>query len=201
MYTGIVDHLGVIKRIEKINDGIRLVISTEFNELVLGESIAVDGFCVTVTEFAEGQFSCELSPETLKLTTASEFSEGTQVNLERSLRLGDRLGGHFVMGHVDAVAEVESLDNQGDFLQVKFAGLLPSQQVYLCKKGSVSVNGVSLTINESYPHGFSVMLIPHTQQRTNLQYLRKHSKVNIEFDTIARQVVHQAQLQTPSTNV
>lgn len=194
MYTGIIDHLGKIISIQLIEKGLRLTIACQFKDFQLGESIALDGICVTVVASRDSEFDCELSPETLALTTANHFKVGGEVNLERSLTLNDRLGGHFVMGHVDTTATVKSIENHADFTRVIFSGLAAEAMPYFAKKGSVCVNGVSLTINEVYIDGFEVMLIPHTQERTNLKYLEKGSRVNIEFDTIARIVVQQFKL-------
>ena len=113
------------------------------------------------------------------------------VNLERSLSLQDRMGGHFVMGHVDTTAEVKTIEPQSAFTRIIFSGLTPGQMDYFVKKGSACVNGVSLTINEVYEDGFEVMLIPHTLERTNLKYLKKGDSVNLEFDIITRVVVAQ----------
>jgi len=205
MYTGIIDHCGEIIKIEKSNTGVHLSIRShfsDFSDFMEGESITIDGICVTalqaeadvadVTDRAD-IFKCDLSPETLKLTTAGDFKVGQKVNLERSLKLSDRMGGHFVMGHVDTTAEVQSVESHDAFVKISFDGLSKESLPYFSKKGSVSVNGISLTINEVSESGFSVMLIPHTLERTNLQYLKKGDRVNIEFDTIARIVIHQLQ--------
>lgn len=194
MYTGIVDHIAKIIKIQVLDKGLCLTVASQFNGLQLGESIALDGICVTVTAFRDGEFDCELSPETLKLTTARNFQLETEVNLERSLTLQDKLGGHFVMGHVDTTATVKQIEKHADFTRVIIMGLTKDAMPYFAKKGSVCVNGVSLTINEVYDDGFEVMLIPHTQERTNLKYLQENSIVNIEFDTLARIVVRQFQL-------
>lgn len=194
MYTGIINHLGKILAIKVIAKGLRLTIATEFTDFEMGESIALDGICVTVVAFREGQFDCELSPETLKLTTANSFKVGTEVNLERSLTLNERFGGHFVMGHVDTVLQVKTIEKQAEFTRMVFKGLTNDNKAYFAKKGSACINGISLTINEIYEDGFEVMLIPHTQERTNLKHLNENDFVNIEYDTIARIVVHQLNL-------
>ncbi len=191
MYTGIIDHIGKIIAIHKIEKGLRLTIQCNFKNFQMGESVALDGICVTVVAFHDGTFDCELSPETLKLTTANTFQIGTEINLERSLTLQDRLGGHFVMGHIDTTAIVKTIENQADFTRIIFHRLTKEAMQYFAKKGSVCLNGVSLTLNEIYQDGFEVMLIPHTLDRTNLKYLKVGMAVNIEFDTIARIVVHQ----------
>lgn len=193
MYTGIVDHLGNV--VEKISRGnsIQLSINCNFTDIQEGESIAINGVCVTVIEPQRKQFKCDISPETLKLTNLQFINENDQVNLERSLALGDRFGGHFVMGHVDAMATVCEIQEQGEFVKISFAGFNKEQMAFFVKKGSVAINGVSLTINEINRDGFSVMLIPHTLERTNLQFLKLDDVVNIEYDTLARMVVNQVQ--------
>ena len=194
MYTGIINHIGKLLAIETIAKGLRLTIATEFTNFNMGESIALDGICVTVVAFREGEFDCELSPETLKLTTANHFKVGTEINLERSLTLSDRLGGHFVMGHVDTVLQVKTIETHAEFTRMIFKGLTKDNKPYFAKKGSACINGVSLTINEIYEDGFEVMLIPHTLERTNLKNLKENDFVNVEYDTIARIVVHQLNL-------
>lgn len=195
MYTGIIDHLGIILAIEALpGGGLKLTIQSTFTNWTLGESIAVDGICVTVTDFVKGQFCCELSPETLKLTTATNFVVGDKVNLERSLQIGSRLGGHFVMGHIDGCLIVKKIEKSAKFTRIIFGGLDKHDKVYCAKKGSAAINGISLTINELHPDGFEVMVIPHTLAKTNLQYLQEQDQVNLEYDTLARIVAHQLHL-------
>jgi len=194
MFTGIIDHCAMISDIAERNNQLMLTLSTQFSELQAGESIAVDGICLTVNEIAGQQFTCDISPETLRLTTAQFFTVGQQVNLERALRASDRFGGHFVMGHVDCYGQVQYCQQQGDFIQLVFADLADQARVYLVKKGCVTVNGVSLTINAVTAEGFSVMLIPHTLARTNLVHLKAKDKVNIEYDYLARVILHANEL-------
>lgn len=193
MYTGIVDHLGEIIGIKHSTHGMHLIIQCNFDDIILGESIAIDGICVTVVKQAKHQFECDLSPETLKLTTAKLFQENQKINLERSLQLNDRLGGHFVMGHVDTTATVAKLIEHADFTEIDIDDLTKSQMQYIVKKGSVCVNGISLTINDVWDTGFNLMIIPHTKQVTNIQFWQPGQKINIEFDSIARVVVDQMQ--------
>ncbi len=198
MFTGIIDHCGKIEQITPTETGLRLQISCQFQALQLGESIAVDGVCLTVTDCHPNGFSCDLSPETCQLTRFGQISEAELVNLERALRLGDRLGGHWVSGHVDQVAVLAEQQLQGEFVYLRFAGLSPTALQYLIKKGSIAVNGVSLTINAVLADGFAVMLIPHTLSLTNLAYLEVGSQVNLEFDMIAKMVAKQVQPYLPS---
>src|SRR5258708_6733090 len=138
MYTGIVDHLGEIINLQATAAGVKLTIKTNFEDIMPGESILIDGICVTAIEPQQQEFACDLSPETLKLTTAKNFKLGAKVNLERSLQLGDRFGGHFVMGHVDTIAQISLIQVMGDFTRVCFNGLSAEDMAHIVKKGSVS---------------------------------------------------------------
>lgn len=190
MFTGIIDHCGTIAQINPISNGLQLCVKHLFaDKIELGESIAINGICLTVTQFQEDMFYCDLSPETLKLTTAKDFKVGQTVNLERALQLTSRLGGHFVMGHVDQTARVKTIRKSADFIEIVFDGLDKEAKKYVIKKLSIAVNGVSLTINEVTEGGFSVMLIPHTLERTELHTLQEGDAVNLEFDMLARVIV------------
>jgi riboflavin synthase len=190
MFTGIVDHCGKVLNLQEFPGSIRLEISSYFNDLRLGESIAVDGCCLTVTAFKEaGSFVCDVSPETLSLTRASEWKTGAVLNLERAMKLSDRLGGHIVTGHIDQWATLAGKEMVQEYVRLEIEGVLPEFLRYLVKKGSIAVNGVSLTVNEVKEDVFSVMLVPHTLERTNLKELSVGSKVNLEFDWMAKLVV------------
>ena len=191
MFTGIIDHCGQVIRLEPRDTALRLWIMTEFSDWQLGESIAVDGICLTVIDFSEKCFACDISPETLKVTTALNFVVGTQVNIERAMRLDDRFGGHVVTGHVDTRGALVASVWQGEFLCLTFGALPMGALRYFCQKGSVAINGVSLTVNAVTNHAFEVMLIPHTLKFTNLGALVVGDTVNVEFDYLARYVVRQ----------
>ena len=193
MFTGIIDHVGTITIFTKTKESLSLRIACQFNDLQLGESIAVEGICLTVTQFGPGYFECDLSPETCNVTTALHFQMGKQVNLERALRLSDRLGGHIVQGHVDQTASLIARSNEDDCLKLVFTGIIDTMSSLLVQKGSITVNGVSLTINKLLPQGFQVMLIPHTLQSTNLEQLNVGDLVNIEYDCLAKLVSQQLQ--------
>ncbi len=193
MYTGIIDHCGTIIEISKTANALKALIQCQFTDIEEGESIAVDGICLTATQPQKHLFSCDISPETLNLSTAHGFTPQRKINLERSLRMGDRVGGHWVMGHVDTRGIVQKIVKQAEFTEFHIGGLTPENMQYLLKKGSIAVNGVSLTINEVLPDGFKVMLIPHTLERTNLSALTKDDEVNLEFDWMARVIVNQYQ--------
>jgi riboflavin synthase len=189
MFTGIVDHTGIIKEIKRSPRGIEWRVESRFEGLSLGESIAIDGVCLTVTGFDGATFSVEISPETERLTTCGAYSVGGEVNLERAMKATDRFGGHWVSGHAEQVAVVKTIKSHAEFKEIWFSEISPSRSSYITPKGSITVNGVSLTINEVGAQSFSVMLIPHTLERTNLSLLTEGSKVNIECDWMAKMVV------------
>lgn len=196
MYTGIIDHCGIIMNLDNANSdnansGLSIEVQTEFESLQAGESIALDGICLTVVDPKLNHFHCDISPETLKCTVAKHYQIGQKVNLERSLRLMDRIGGHIVMGHVDSSARLVAKRKINDFIEYSFADLAQEAKSYFVKKGSVAINGVSLTINEVAEDAFTVMLIPHTIGRTNLGLLRVGALVNIEYDYLARFILNQ----------
>jgi len=190
MFSGLVDHKGQIVENRPTAKGRRLTIQSQFNDIAIGESIAVDGVCLTAVEPEGGRFSLDLSPETLAITTFGLADVGSDLNLERSLRVGDRLGGHFVSGHVDTMATVVEIEPQAEYWSIHFAFDPNTDRLYLIHKGSIAVNGVSLTINQLTPEGFKVMLIPHTLAVTNLSNFKVGTRVNIEFDMIAKMVVN-----------
>ncbi|MBM4303868.1 MAG: riboflavin synthase [Deltaproteobacteria bacterium] len=189
MFTGIVDHTGIIREINRSTRGIEWQIESQFEGLSLGESIAVDGVCLTVTAFDGGTFSVEISPETESLTTVATYSVGGEVNLERAMKATDRFGGHWVSGHVEQVSVVKTIKSHAEFKEIWFSEVSSSRSSYITPKGSITVNGVSLTINQVGEQSFSVMLIPHTLERTNLSRLTEGSQVNIECDWMAKMVV------------
>jgi len=142
LFTGIVDHCGeLISTNVDFSTSIRFWIASHFKDLSLGESIAVDGVCLTVTDLQENKFACELSPETLKVTAAENYTIGQSLNLERAMRLNDRLSGHFVTGHVDQTLMVDNIQTHNAFTEVRFTGVSEQNQAYLPSKGSVAING------------------------------------------------------------
>ena len=189
MFTGLIDHCGKIHSIEVLSDYAMLTVGTQFLDLQLGESIAVDGICITVVKRRSNEFSCELSPETLSCTKVRGYEIGSRVNLERALQLTERLSGHFVSGHVCQTALVASQEKHVSFIKISFKNYSSEPWEYLLPKGSVAVNGVSLTVNSVFADYFSVILIPHTLEGTNLSDLREGQLVNIEFDLITKIIV------------
>lgn len=190
MFTGIVTQMGKVLSVQQNKQGASLVMLAPFDDVQIGESIAIDGVCLTVTQVmddAEGvRLQFDVSPETWQLTTLQFLQQGSQVNMERALCIGDRLGGHFVTGHVDQSCSLASLRQEGEFLCMSFAGVHKTSMQNIIKKGSIAVSGVSLTVNEVSDLGFEVMLIPQTLAETNLGQLKMGDKVNIEFDMIVK---------------
>ena len=194
MFTGIVQEVGVLKRIEtqaagaaedqRIEVGYTAIAAERLN---LGGSICVDGVCLTVAARGASSFQADVSGETLRVTTLGAKREGARVNLEPALRAGDSLGGHWVSGHVDGIAEVLATSNDARSLRVQFAAPKPLAR-YIARKGSVTLDGVSLTVNEVDGHTFSVNLIPHTLEVTTLGAWAAGVRVNLEIDLLARYV-------------
>lgn len=189
MFTGLVTDLGRIQRIDRKGDDVRLTIDTAYDlkSIDLGASIACSGACLTVTEKGDSWFSADVSGETLSKTTLGDWAEGTRINLEQSLCLGDSLGGHLVSGHVDAVASVIDVRPDGDSLRFVI-GIPDGYTGYIAPKGSVALDGVSLTVNEVEDARFGVNIIPHTAEKTTFGTLAPGDRVNLEVDLIARYV-------------
>lgn len=192
MFTGLVEGTGKLRGRSRRGPGYRLDIATDLGPLELGESIAVSGACLTVAAMTHGAFEADISLETADKTTLGRVAPGGALNLERSLRLGDRLGGHLVSGHVDGVAVVRSVSAVGDAQRVVVAA--PAElSPFIAAKGSVTLDGVSLTVNAVDGAELEIMLIPHTQQVTNLGRLAPGTEMNLEVDLLARYVVHYLQ--------
>jgi riboflavin synthase len=190
VFTGIVQDVGRVVSVESRAGDVRLVIACDRLDLSraqLGDSICVQGCCLTATELSGNTFAADVSRETLALTTLGDFRPGTRVNLEPALRAGDALGGHLVSGHVDGVALVRAVSADGRSTRV-VVGVPDALARYVAPKGSVAVNGVSLTINEVDANEFGVNLIPHTQSVTTLGELSVGTRVNLEIDQVARYV-------------
>jgi riboflavin synthase len=188
MFTGIIQAVGQIERVNPIGDDVRLHIncaSLDVNDVSLGDSIAVNGVCLTVIKLDETHFEAHVSHETLSVTTG--LNQTQPVNLEKALRLSDRLGGHLVSGHVDGVGKVVYFAQLGDCWKLDIQAPHAISK-YIVVKGSICVNGVSLTVNTIQRDTFSVNLIPHTLEHTTLKFLNTDSDVNLEVDQIARYI-------------
>lgn len=185
MFTGIIEELAKIRKITK--DRITIECKTVLDDIKLGDSIAMNGVCLTVTEIFSDGYSADISPETFDVTTLGRLSNGDYVNLERALPANGRLGGHIVSGHIDGVGKFLSCKKDGGFYNLEF--LLPENVAkYTVHKGSIAINGISLTIAEAKENTVKVAIIPHTFENTNLKYLKSGDFVNIETDVLARYV-------------
>lgn len=195
MFTGIIHHQAVLLAQQATDHGKRWQIRTKFADLKQGESIAFDGACLTVAGIDGYDVWVDLSPETLMMTQLGSYENGQHLNVERALALGDRLGGHWVTGHVDGVLNINCLEEAGEYVRMVLS--LPEhgqQRGYLVDKGSLTVNGVSLTINRVlFEQGIELMLIPETLKITSLGQLNVDSGVNVEYDYLAKLVSQQLQ--------
>ncbi|MBY0246838.1 MAG: riboflavin synthase [Nitrospiraceae bacterium] len=189
MFTGIVEEIGAITTLDKTLAGTRVTIlaSTVMGDLKIGDSVSVNGTCLTVVSRSERDFSVEMSPETLSVTTLGSMAVGTPVNLERAMKLNERIGGHLVAGHVDGVGVIRSRRQEGNMI-IFVIEAAPAILRYCVGKGSITVDGISLTINEVGDHSFSIAIIPHTAKVTTLGLKQVNDSVNLESDLIGKYV-------------
>lgn len=186
MFTGLVEAIGTVRGTEPLGEGTRLSIAAPFaHELEIGDSVAVDGVCLTVVGRGDDAFAVEAVRETLARTTVGRLEPGRRVNLERALAVGDRLGGHFVQGHVDGFATVQAIERQGEnrYIDLFLEG---GGRPLVAERGSIAVNGVSLTVLALTPDGVRLSIIPHTWAATAFPELEAGDLVNVEYDLIAR---------------
>jgi riboflavin synthase len=187
MFTGIIEEVGKVKELRKKNANQNFTIATKsiLKNKKIGESIAVNGACMTITKISGNTFQFDAMPESLELTNLADIKEGEEVNLETALSINKGLDGHIVQGHIDCTEETIELkkDDKKDILKIKIPKKIKK---YICMKGSITINGVSLTISKLTETSFSVDLIPHTLKNTNLNKLKKGDKVNLEADIIAK---------------
>jgi riboflavin synthase len=188
LFTGLIEDIGSVETVERGDDGARLRISTRLSdEISLGDSIAVNGCCLTATAVEEGAFETEAMNQTLNVTALSDVERGGKVNLELAMKMGDRLGGHIVQGHVDGVGTVASTEDDGFARRVRVT--LPNQLLqFVVDKGSITLNGVSLTVADLGDSWAEVSLIPETLERTNLGDLAPGDRLNVECDVVAKYV-------------
>ena len=194
MFTGLVEAVGEITDRQTTSGGARLSIQSPLTaELGLGDSVAVNGVCLTVTARHGSDFHADVGPETLRVTTLGQFARGTKVNLERPLRADGRFGGHFVQGHVDGVGRIEDWRPEADFhwLTVSFPGNLAP---YIVPKGSIAIDGISLTVAHLGNMSVDIMIVPFTIEHTNLRAAQKHDAVNIECDMVGKYVARAVEL-------
>ncbi len=194
MFTGIITDIGTVQRLEQAGD-LRARIATGYDtaKIDIGASIASDGVCLTVIALGPGWYDVQISAETVSKTNIGGWVEGHRVNLERALRVGDELGGHIVSGHVDGVAEVVAVEDEGDSTRVtlRAPGALAR---FIAPKGSVALNGTSLTVNDVTGNDFGVNFIPHTKEVTTWGHVGVGDQVNLEIDTLARYVARLAEV-------
>lgn len=189
MFTGIIEEIGKIKSFKKDSNGatVEVECSLVLEDTKLGDSIAINGVCQTVIELSSNSFKARVSDETLKVTTFENLKSGNIVNLERALTLSSRLGGHIVSGHVDCRGKFTKIEKLTDFYNLEFE--IPQEQTkYVVHKGSITINGISLTVAEINQNRFKVAIIPHTFENTNLKALNIGDNVNIETDILGKYV-------------
>jgi riboflavin synthase len=189
IFTGIIEEVGNVRRIERGSKSCHISVSCAVvvDDVKLGDSIAVNGVCLTVVEFSSQHFSADVMPETFNRTTLKNLHSGSPVNLERALRLGDRMGGHMVQGHIDGIGTV--VEKQELDIAIIYRVQAPAEIIkYVVGKGSIAIDGISLTVVETFPDSFTVSLIPHTAMITILGRKRPGEMVNLETDIIGRYV-------------
>lgn len=194
MFTGLVQTIGTVRSVEKNGTDMRAVIESDLKDLALGASVCCSGCCLTVTEITANRFAVDISAETLSKTNMGDWQAGSRVNLEPSLQLGDELGGHFVFGHIDGLAQIVSIEPDGESRRITIKAPVDLQG-FIAPKGSVSLDGISLTVNAVESDTFSVNIIPHTWDATTLADRQPGDRLNIEIDMLARYVARQMSLQ------
>jgi riboflavin synthase len=189
MFTGLIEELGRVDKIRHKGTSLHLTVgaSTVLEDINVGASIAVNGVCLTVTDFSRESFSVDIVPETLARTILSGLKVGEKVNLERAIKAGERLGGHLVSGHIDGTGRIKERRTQGDNLILRI-GISGELSKYMIPQGSIAVDGISLTIAECGRDSFTVAVIPHTSRETTLRFKTRGSEVNIEVDSLGKYV-------------
>ncbi|MCH7689484.1 MAG: riboflavin synthase [candidate division Zixibacteria bacterium] len=190
MFTGLIETIGTIKKITNRDNYLVFDIEAKFDDdkHKIGDSVACDGICLTIVSFDRQKFTVEVSQETLDKTIAANYKVGSKLNLERPLKIGNRLGGHFVSGHIDEAGLITDVKTIGASVELSLTFDKKFEQLVV-EKGSIAINGVSLTVNSVIENSLTVNLIPHTLESTNLKSLRAKDKVNLEFDIIGKYAV------------
>lgn len=194
MFTGLIESVGRVEGVTATSTGMQIAIGTAFaGDLLAGESVSVNGVCLTATRIEPSRMHADIGPETARVTTLGQLRAGDAVNLERSMRADSRFGGHFVQGHVDAVGELRAIRPDGDahWLTIRFPGALAP---FIVRKGSIAVDGISLTVADLREGELDVMIIPFTWQHTNLSSRRAGDGVNIEGDMVGKYVARAVEL-------
>lgn len=191
MFTGLIEKRGEVISNFSQEASNRLLIKAPFEGLQAGESIAVNGVCLTLLPNSQAQLAFDVSPETLKLTTLGTLNSGDSVNIERAMLATTRLGGHYVSGHVDTSAYLKAINSVGEYIDMTIGGFAMPADKYLLPKGSIALDGVSLTINDVVDGCIKIMLVPHTLAVTTLGQLQIGQRINVEFDYMTRIIAHQ----------
>jgi riboflavin synthase len=194
VFTGLVQGMAEIISIKEQAQCRRLIINGELGTIQAGESIAVNGVCLSTLHDSSNEFSCDISPETFTVTTLSDLKVGDKVNIEKAMSVNEKFGGHYVTGHIDTIATITALEKSLDFTRVKVSNFGIDANAYLISKGSICLDGVSLTINNSDSNTIELMIIPHTLKYTTLANWTIGQKVNVEFDYFIRVIAHQINL-------
>lgn len=194
MFTGIVEQVGTVIANHTQSSGKRLIIEANLTATALGESIAVNGVCLTLCSKQGASYEFDVSPETLSCTTLGALKKDNLVNLEQAMSANHRFGGHYVSGHVDTTAIIQSITTVDDFVNVRLGGFGQSDLKYLLHKGSIAMDGISLTINSIQDNLVHLLLVPHTIAATNFKRRSKGDHVNVEYDHLAKMVAHQVEL-------
>lgn len=190
MFNGIVESIGVIRNVNKAQDCMHFTVAPQinFDDLNIGDSIAINGVCLTITQLHTDAFLITAVPETLRLTNLGDLVEGDYVNLERPLRMDSRIGGHYVQGHVDDVGEITQIEEDGDEVWLVTIRASPFLTKYIIKKGYIALDGMSITVVDVTDDDFTVTFIPHTQQVTIVQHYEEGTKINIEVDIMGKYI-------------
>ncbi|AAC07572.1 riboflavin synthase [Aquifex aeolicus] len=189
MFTGLVEDLGKVKNLTLSSKGAKLSVETKLEDVKLGDSVSVNGACLTVVDIKSSTLTFDVSPETLKRTNLGKLKTGDYVNLERALRVGERLGGHIVQGHVDFTAPVKSFNFLGEHYELVIE--IPEEwSIYVVEKGSIALDGISLTVNYVKENKVFINIIPHTYKSTNLQFKKVGDLLNVETDILGKYVIN-----------